>query len=49
MITGAILAIIGLPLGFYGATKFNFGIMFCGWCIAAAGAIVFLSHAVTLW
>jgi hypothetical protein len=49
MITGAILTLIDLPLGFYGATKFNYGIMFSGWAIAAVGAIVFVSHAVPLW
>jgi hypothetical protein len=49
MITGLVLVIIGLPLGLYGATRFNYGIMFAGWAIAAAGAVVFVTHVVTVW
>jgi hypothetical protein len=49
VITGVILTIIGLPLGFYGATRFNYGVMFAGWAIAATGAVVFISHVVTVW
>jgi len=48
VITGIALIVIGLPLGFFGATKFNFGIMVSGWCVAAAGAVIFVSHAVSL-
>src|SRR6266436_2333906 len=43
VITGAILTIVGLPLGFFGATRFNYSIMFSGWAMAAAGVVVFLS------
>jgi hypothetical protein len=49
MITGAVMTLGGLLLGFYGSTAFNFGLMFCGWGLAAAGAIVFLDHVVMLW
>ncbi len=49
MITGIAMVLAGLPLGFYGAIKFNYGIMACGWALAGAGAVVLLSSAVSPW
>lgn len=44
MITGIVMTVGGLVLGFYGATAFNFGWMMTGWCIAGIGLAVFISH-----
>jgi hypothetical protein len=48
MLTGSALAVGGVALGLYGATRFNFGTMISGWIIAGIGAVLFLSSFVSL-
>lgn len=48
MISGALMIPAGLVLGFYGATRFNLGLMIMGYLIAGAGAVVFFASFLSL-